>query len=82
MDTVEAPVLSELWEIFEKKIPKDKDLVAMRFVNFLIEQGVEEQTLRDLQHELGDDPLSTAIDEALEENVDRAEDEEEDDDWY
>jgi hypothetical protein len=53
----------------------------MRFVNFLIEQGVEEQTLRDLQHELGDDPLSTAIDEALEENVDRAEDEE-DDDWY
>ena len=81
MDTVEASVLSELWEIFEKKIPKDKDLVAMRLVNFLIEQGVEEQTLRDLQHELGDDPLSTAIDEALEENPDVDEDDE-NDDWY
>ena len=81
MDTVEASVLSELWEIFEKKIPKDKDLVAMRFVNFLIEQGVEEQTLRDVQHEVGDDPLSTAIDEILEEDPDVDEDEE-NDDWY
>ena len=81
MDTIEPPVLSELWEIFEKKIPKDKDLVALRFVNFLIEQGVEEQTLRDLQHEVGDDPLSTAIDEVLEEGVDHDEDEE-DDGWY
>ena len=81
MDTVEASVLSELWEIFEKKIPKDKDLVAIRFVNFLIEQGVEEQTLRDVQHEVGDDPLSTAIDEILEEDPDVDEDEE-NDDWY
>ena len=81
MDTIEAPVLSELWEIFEKKIPKDKDLVALRFVNFLIEQGVEEQTLRDVQHEVGDDPLSTAIDEILEEDPDVDEDEE-NDDWY
>ena len=81
MDTIEAPVLSELWEIFEKKIPKDKDLVAVRFVNFLIEQGVEEQTLRDVQHEVGDDPLSTAIDEILEEDPDVDEDEEKDD-WY
>ena len=81
MDTVEASVLSELWEIFEKKIPKDKDLVAIRFVNFLIEQGVEEQTLRDVQHEVGDDPLSTAIDEILEEDPDVDEDEEKDD-WY
>lgn len=81
MDTVEASVLSEIWEIFEKKIPKDKDLVAIRFVNFLIEQGVEEQTLRDIQHEVGDDPLSTAIDEILEEHPDVDEDEEKDD-WY
>jgi len=81
LDTVEASVLSELWEIFEKKIPKDKDLVAIRFVNFLIEQGVEEQTLRDVQHEVGDDPLSTAIDEILEEDPDVDEDEE-NDDWY
>ena len=80
MDTVEAPVIAELWDIFEKKIPKDKPEVAVRFVNFLIEQGVEEQTLRDIQEEVGDDPLSTAIDEVLEKYVDGDEDEP-DDDW-
>jgi hypothetical protein len=80
LDTVEAPVIAELWDIFEKKIPKDKPEVAVRFVNFLIEQGVEEQTLRDIQEEVGDDPLSTAIDEVLEEYVDGDEDEP-DDDW-
>ena len=80
MDTTEAPVFAELWDIFEKKIPKDKPEVAVRFVNFLIEQGVEEQTLRDIQEEVGDDPLSTAIDEVLEEYVDGDEDEP-DDDW-
>ena len=80
MDTVEATVFAELWDIFEKKIPKDKPEVAVRFVNFLIEQGVEEQTLRDIQEEVGDDPLSTAIDEVLEEYVDGDEDEP-DDDW-
>ena len=80
MDTVEATVFAELWDIFEKKIPKDKPEVAIRFVNFLIEQGVEEQTLKDIQEEVGDDPLSTAIDEVLEEYVDGDEDEP-DDDW-
>ena len=80
MDTVEATVFAELWDIFEKKIPKDKPEVAVRFVNFLIEQGVEEQTLKDIQEEVGDDPLSTAIDEVLEEYVDGDEDET-DDDW-
>ena len=80
MDTVEATVFAELWDIFEKKIPKDKPEVAVRFVNFLIEQGVEEQTLKDIQEEVGDDPLSTAIDEVLEEHVDGDEDEL-DDDW-
>ena len=80
MDTVEATVFAELWDIFEKKIPKDKPEVAIRFVNFLIEKGVEEQTLKDIQEEVGDDPLSTAIDEVLEEHVDGDEDEL-DDDW-
>ncbi len=80
MDTVEATVFAELWDIFEKKIPKDKPEVAVRFINFLIEQGVEEQTLKDIQEEVGDDPLSTAIDEVLEEYVDGDEDEP-DDDW-
>ena len=80
MDTIEATVFAELWDVFEKKIPKDKPEVAVRFVNFLIEQGVEEQTLRDIQEEVGDDPLSTAIDEVLEEYVDGDEDEP-DDDW-
>tara|TARA_B100001063_G_scaffold171189_1_gene160329 strand:- start:587 stop:829 length:243 start_codon:yes stop_codon:yes gene_type:complete len=80
LDTVEATVFAELWDIFEKKIPKDKPEVAVRFVNFLIEQGVEEQTLKDIQEEVGDDPLSTAIDEVLEEYVDGDEDEP-DDDW-
>ena len=80
MDTIEAPVFAELWDVFEKKIPKDKPEVAVRFVNFLIDNGVEEQTLKDIQHEVGDDPLSTAIDEVLEEYVDGDEDEP-DDDW-
>tara|TARA_E500000178_G_C16879347_1_gene688232 strand:- start:7 stop:249 length:243 start_codon:yes stop_codon:yes gene_type:complete len=80
LDTVDATVIAELWDIFEKKIPKDKPEVAVRFVNFLIEQGVEEQTLKDVQEEVGDDPLSTAIDEVLEEYVDGDEDEP-DDDW-
>ena len=80
MDTIEATVFAELWDVFEKKIPKDKPEVAIRFVNFLIEQGVEEQTLKDIQEEVGDDPLSTAIDEVLEEHVDGDEDEP-DDDW-
>tara|TARA_A100001011_G_C14066677_1_gene738461 strand:+ start:525 stop:767 length:243 start_codon:yes stop_codon:yes gene_type:complete len=80
LDTVDATVIAELWDIFEKKIPKDKPEVAVRFVNFLIEQGVEEQTLKDIQEEVGDDPLSTAIDEVLEEYVDGDEDEP-DDDW-
>lgn len=80
MDTIDATVIAELWDVFEKKIPKDKPEVAVRFVNFLIEQGVEEQTLKDVQEEVGDDPLSTAIDEVLEEYVDGDEDEP-DDDW-
>ena len=80
MDTVDATVIAELWDIFEKKIPKDKPEVAVRFVNFLIDNGVEEQTLKDVQNEVGDDPLSTAIDEVLEEYVDDDEDEP-NDDW-
>jgi hypothetical protein len=50
--------------------------VAVRLVNFLIEQGVEETTLRDLQNEVGDGPLADAVDEVLEEYVDYHDDEE------
>jgi hypothetical protein len=75
LDTVDAVVLAELWDIFEKKIPKDKPEVAVRLVNFLIEQGVEESTLRDLQNEVGDGALADAVDEVLEEYVDSYDDE-------
>ena len=75
MDTVDAIVIAELWDIFEKKIPKDKPEVAVRLVNFLIEQGVEEATLRELQNEVGDSPLADAVDEVLEEYVDSYDDE-------
>ena len=75
MDTVDAIVLAELWDIFEKKIPKDKPEDAVRLVNFLIEQGVEETTLRELQNEVGDSPLADAVDEVLEEYVDSYDDE-------
>jgi len=75
LDTVDAIVLAELWDIFEKKIPKDKPEVAVRLVNFLIEQGVEETTLRELQNEVGDSPLADAVDEVLEEYVDSYDDE-------
>ena len=75
MDTVDAVVLAELWDIFEKKIPKDKPEVAIRLVYFLIEQGVEETTLRELQNEVGDRPLADAVDEVLEEYVDSYDDE-------
>ena len=75
MDTVDATVIAELWDIFEKKIPKDKPEVAVRLVNFLIEQGVEETTLRELQNEVGDSPLADAVDEVLEEYVDSYDDE-------
>ena len=75
MDSVDAIVLAELWDIFEKKIPKDKPEVAVRLVNFLIEQGVEETTLRELQNEVGDSPLADAVDEVLEEYVDSYDDE-------
>ena len=75
MDTVDAIVLAELWDIFEKKIPKDKPEVAVGLVNFLIEQGVEESTLRDLQNEVGDGALADAVDEVLEEYVDSYDDE-------
>ena len=76
MDSVDAIVLAELWDIFEKKIPKDKPEVAVSLVNFLIEQGVEETTLRELQNEVGDGPLADAVDEVLEEYVDYHDDEE------
>ena len=76
MDTVDAIVIAELWDIFEKKIPKDNPEVAVRLVNFLIEQGVEESTLRELQNEVGDSPLADAVDEVLEEYKDYHDDEE------
>ena len=75
MDTVDAIVLAELWDIFEKKIPKEKPEVAVKLVNFLIEQGVEETTLRELQNEVGDGVLADAVDEVLEEYVDSYDDE-------
>lgn len=75
MDTVDAIVLAELWDIFEKKIPKEKSEVAVKLVNFLIEQGVEETTLRELQNEVGDGVLADAVDEVLEEYVDSYDDE-------
>ena len=75
MDTVDAIVLAELWDIFEKKIPKEKPEVAVKLVNFLIEQGVDESTLRELQNEVGDGVLADAVDEVLEEYVDSYDDE-------
>ena len=75
MDTVAAIVLAELWDIFEKKIPKEKPEVAVKLVNFLIEQGVDESTLRELQNEVGDGVLADAVDEVLEEYVDSYDDE-------
>ena len=75
MDTVDAIVLAELWDIFEKKIPKEKPEVAVKLVNFLIEQGVDESTLRELQNEVGDGVLADAVAEVLEEYVDSYDDE-------
>ena len=75
MDTVDAIVLAELWDIFEKKIPKEKPEVAVKLVNFLIEQGVDESTLRELQNEVGDGVLADSVDEVLEEYVDSYDDE-------
>ena len=75
MDAVDAIVLAELWDIFEKKIPKEKPEVAVKLVNFLIEQGVDESTLRELQNEVGDGVLADAVDEVLEEYVDSYDDE-------
>ena len=72
--TVDAIVLAELWDIFEKKIPKEKPEVAVKLVNFLIEQGVDESTLRELQNEVGDGVLADAVDEVLEEYVDSYDD--------
>ena len=49
--------------------------MAVKLVNFLIEQGVDESTLRELQNEVGDGVLADAVDEVLEEYVDSYDDE-------
>ena len=79
MDNFGADNLAELWGIFENKIPKEKPDVAMKFVNFLIESGVGEETLIQLKKEIDDDVLFHAIDNVLEEYTD---DEEEDNEWH
>ena len=79
MDNFGADNLAELWGIFENKIPKEKPDVAMKFVNFLIESGVNEETLMQLKKEVDDDVLFHAIDNVLEEYTD---DEEEDNEWH
>ena len=80
MDNFGADGLAELWGIFENKIPKEKPDVAMKFVNFLIESGVGEETLIQLKKEIDDDVLFHAIDNVLEEYTD--DDNEEEDDEY
>ena len=80
MDNFGADNLAELWGIFENKIPKEKPDVAMKFVNFLIESGVSEETLMQLKKEIDDDILFHAIDNVLEEYTD--DDNEEEDDEY
>lgn len=80
MDNFGADNLAELWGIFENKIPKEKPDVAMKFVNFLIESGVSEETLIQLKKEIDDDVLFHAIDNVLEEYTD--DDNEEEDDEY
>ena len=80
MDNFGADNLAELWGIFENKIPKEKPDVAMKFVNFLIESGVGEETLIQLKKEIDDDVLFHAIDNVLEEYTD--DDNEEEDDEY
>ncbi len=79
MDNIEADGIAELWSIFENKIPKEKPEVAMKFVNFLIENSVNEETLMQLKKEVDDDVLFHAIDNVLEEYTD---DEEEDNEWH
>jgi hypothetical protein len=80
LDNFGADNLAELWGIFENKIPKEKPDVAMKFVNFLIESGVGEETLIQLKKEIDDDVLFHAIDNVLEEYTD--DDNEEEDDEY
>ena len=80
MDNFGADNLAELWGIFENKIPKEKPDVAMKFVNFLIESGVSEETLMQLKKEIDDDVLFQAIDNVLEEYTDN-DDEEENDEY-
>ena len=80
MDNFGADNLAELWGIFENKIPKEKPDVAMKFVNFLIESGVSEETLMQLKKEIDDDILFHAIDNVLEEYTD--DDNEEENDEY
>ena len=80
MDNFGADNLAELWGIFENKIPKEKPDVAMKFVNFLIESGVSEETLIQLKKEIDDDVLFHAIDNVLEEYTD--DDNEEENDEY
>ena len=80
MDNFGADNLAELWGIFENKIPKEKPDVAMKFVNFLIESGVSEETLMQLKKEIDDDVLFQAIDNVLEEYTD--DDNEEENDEY
>ena len=80
MDNFGADNLAELWGIFENKIPKEKPDVAMKFVNFLIESGVGEETLIQLKKEIDDDVLFHAIDNVLEEYTD--DDNEEENDEY
>ena len=80
MDNIGADGIAELWSIFENKIPKEKPEVAMKFVNFLIESGVNEETLMQLKKEVDDDVLFHAIDNVLEEYTDDY-DEEEDNEW-
>jgi|TARA_Y100000310_G_scaffold247405_1_gene253000 hypothetical protein len=78
LDNIDADVIAELWDIFEAKIPKEKPEVASKFVNFLIEQGVAEETLRQTQKEHDDDVLFNAINEVLDDYIDDEEDEDND----
>ena len=42
MDTVDAVVLAELWDIFEKKIPKDKPEVGV----YMLPKELDEEVAR------------------------------------
>ena len=74
---MEEQLIFDIWETFRDHIPeKGRNAAADQFVDFLIGNDVELDTLEGL---LGYDPhLDTSIQSVLDENKEEEEDEEED----